>query len=201
MRMEPSATWVKNMERKNRIRQWALGLREALTGEEVKRKSDRIIAKVLEDFRYVRAEHILVYMDYRNEVMTGSLVSQAWLSGKRVYAPKVMDEAELCFYEINSMEQVEKGYRGIREPVQCEMGRFKGNPDELRQSMLLLPGVAFDGKRHRIGYGKGYYDRFLLGKEGMATVGVCFDCQVMGEFQVESFDYSPQVLYTEKREF
>ena len=103
------------METKERIRRKVLAMRDAIPVQERNRKSKEIMARVIETLWYKEAEIVLAYISYRSEVDTESLIQNAFSEGKKVYCPKVEGE-RMNFYEILSTQELEEGYRGIREP-------------------------------------------------------------------------------------
>jgi 5-formyltetrahydrofolate cyclo-ligase len=96
------------------------------------------------------------------------------------------------FYITSFEEDLEDGYFGIREPKEI-------HPAKEENALLLMPGVAFDEARHRVGYGGGFYDRFLEAHPGMVTVALAFEFQVKEEVPFEEFDIRPSRIVTEKR--
>ncbi|MBR3235805.1 MAG: 5-formyltetrahydrofolate cyclo-ligase [Atopobiaceae bacterium] len=113
---------------------------------------------------YRKAPLILAYITYRNEMDTTEVIRKAWKDGKRVAVP-VCNKGKLDFYEINSLEGLRIGARGVLEPdpSQCKMVDDK----ELEGSICLVPGLVFDAQGYRIGYGAGYYDNFLATYPGL----------------------------------
>lgn len=113
---------------------------------------------------YRDADLILAYVTYRNEMDTVPLIRQAWADGKRVAVP-VCDRGTLVFYEIDSLEGMRAGSRGVLEPdpqrcTRVEEADFEG-------SVCLVPGLVFDAEGYRVGYGAGYYDNFLADYPGL----------------------------------
>lgn len=109
---------------------------------------------------YADAELVLAYVSYGNEVDTRAVIESALASGKRVAAPRVLPlKHKMDFYEIGGMDDLTEGFKGILEPrrgVSSPLGTA-----DLLGSVCLVPGLVFDAEGHRIGYGGGYYDRFL----------------------------------------
>lgn len=133
------------------VKQKKSGLNEA----EIRSYSAKVCeAFVKQDF-YASAEVIYAYLPYNQEIKTEQIIEQALKDGKKVAVPKVLDDGLMEFYEINSLDEVSEGAFGIPEP--------KGDtpPAEYEKVLMLMPGLAFDEQRNRIGYGGGYYDRYL----------------------------------------
>lgn len=187
------------METKILIRKNALQLRDRLAEQERMLKSKQIMQSVAEHSLYQNAENLLIYISYKSEVDTSALIEMAWKDGKKVYCPKVQG-TEMEFYRIMSMEELEDGYKGIREPVAAIEKSYTGNDfDSAKDSsgLLLMPGSAFDKQRNRIGYGGGYYDKYLAKHPKLHTIAVCFECQIQKSIPSEPYDWKPQVLVTE----
>lgn len=183
------------METKRQIRHRILDVRSRLSEEECERNSSHIIKKVMESKEFQNADAILVYIDYNKEVKTKYLIEQAWRLGKKIYAPKI-NETAMSFYLLRDFEDLISGLKGIPEPS------GKGEEWETFLSpatLLIMPGVAFDRQKHRIGYGKGYYDRFLAKIPKLSTIAICFEYQLLDTIPYEEFDYIPDILYTESQ--
>ncbi len=152
--------------------------------------SAAIAKNVLNLSVYQETSLVLVYIDYKNEVQTRPIIEAAWRDGKQVAAPKVNGK-EMDFYLLNSMNDLESGYMGILEPRE---GLVRTDAVE---GMMVMPGVAFDRDRHRVGYGGGFYDRFLEAHPQIRRVAVAYEFQLFDEVPHEEFDICPEVLVTE----
>lgn len=177
------------MESKENIRKTVLSRRKKLTAEEMKRKSSAICDRLLQLPEFQEAKHVYVYMDFKKEVMTREFIKKSWALGKTVAVPKVQGD-EMNFYWLTSFAQLEPGYFGISEPTYGDMACDK-------DAFILVPGVAFDTERHRIGYGRGFYDRYLAKYPQLRSVAVAYDIQVFQEIPHEDLDVCPKVLVTE----
>ena len=155
------------METKKDIRKRVLEKRNQISKEDWEERSRRIYDKVVTHPFFLEAETIYCYVDYRAEVSTKKLMETAWECGKKVAVPKVEGD-ELKFYYIRSFADLEDGYKGILEPKQ-------NFPADAQTALVLLPGVAFDRTCKRIGYGKGFYDRFLCRHAHYHTIALAFD--------------------------
>lgn len=143
---------------KKKLRTLKLNKRNSLTEEENLSYSHAIMEKVVSHYDFSHAHELLVYVNYESEVNTKGIISYGFMLGKRIYCPKVLENGKMEFYEIHSLKELEDGYKGILEPKVLKNRKWQeGEPNAL----MILPGVVFDKKGHRIGYGKGYYDRFL----------------------------------------
>lgn len=194
------------MERKEPIRRQILALRERMPKEERRRKSADIMEKLFQAQWYLEAGIVLAYVSFRSEVDTGELIRKALLDGKKVYCPKVEGEW-MNFYRILSPDELEEGYAGIREPS-VKAGRLFSADDALfGRCLMAMPGSVFDRKCHRMGYGKGYYDKYLdfLFEENddfafqFKTIGLCFECQMKERIPVDVYDKKADMVITEKK--
>ena len=109
------------------------------------------------------------------------LLEKALADGKRVAVPKVYGD-EMRFLYITDLSQVEKGYAGIPEPVADEPVA------EDKTALVLMPGLAFDPQGHRIGYGGGFYDKFLAAEPDHPTVALCYAFQMLPELKTDDYD-------------
>lgn len=142
---------------------------------------------------YINAEtiHIYVSNSENNEVDTTQIIQHSLLNGKKVVIPKVVNDGLLEHFEIKSTNNLKKNQWGILEPISGE----EVDIEEL--NMIIVPMVAGDRQRNRLGYGKGFYDRFLV-KSNAFKIGLLYDLQIHGEeLPVESFDIPLDLLLTQ----
>ena len=141
------------MESKKDIRKKIFAERKLRTDEQIEIMSHQITDQVLKLSEFVKAKHILAYADYNHEVVTEYLIKEAWKAGKEVAVPKVVGK-DMVFYKLTDFARLEPGYFGIPEPVSGEIVNWS-------KALMIMPGVAFDRANHRVGYGGGFYDRYL----------------------------------------
>lgn len=166
---------------KKALRQQIRQHKQAMTEAQITEKSRLLGAKFAQCPLYRQAKAIYGYLPYNQEVRTVPMLEQALRDGKRVAVPKVYGE-EMRFIWMTDLSQVEKGYAGIPEPVAD--GPVADDPTAL----VLMPGLAFDEAGHRIGYGGGFYDRFLELEPGHPTVALCYDFQMLPHVETEAHD-------------
>lgn len=182
---------------KQELRNRYLNYRNNLSMKERKEKSTRIWELLKEEESFKKAQIILVYMDYRSEVMTTGLVEELFLSGdKRIFAPKV-EGMDIQFYEVAKMDDFEEGYQGIREPQKDRMKLFTEKTEKESECLILVPGAVFDRERGRMGYGKGFYDRYLASFPGLCSAALAFECQIARKVPVEEHDIRPDMIITD----
>jgi 5-formyltetrahydrofolate cyclo-ligase len=179
---------------KSSIRRLMLARRRSLSQEEFHSASLSIQHIFLETEEYLHARGIVVYASIHKEVDTEEIVRTALESGKKVAFPAVVHHG-LVFREVTEISLMKRGAFGIMEP--CQTGRSF----ELDEAdIFVLPGIAFDLNGHRIGYGKGYYDKTLHRLEGQGRlVGLCYDFQLVDRIAGEPHDVKMDVIISEKR--
>lgn len=181
------------METKKAIRKQIFAARKACTDEQIDTWSKTVTERVLALPAFRRAEKILVYADYNHEVITRYLIEEAWKAGKETAVPKVAGK-DMIFYKLTDFSQLEPGYYGIPEPA-------KGETVDWHQALMIMPGVAFDKENHRVGYGGGFYDRYLEKHPEIERVAIAFSFQILPEVPTEPTDICPQIIVTEKETY
>ncbi|MBR2528169.1 MAG: 5-formyltetrahydrofolate cyclo-ligase [Blautia sp.] len=157
----------------------------------ISQASQAILQKLTESKEYQEARQLLIYLDFNREVMTRNILRKAWQDGKETAVPRVNGE-EMDFYQIKELSGLKVSSFGIEEPG--------GNqPVDWEDALMIMPGVAFDGKRHRIGYGGGFYDRYLAKHPNLTCIAVAFSFQIFEELPYEERDICPQAIVTENR--
>lgn len=155
--------------------------KRAMSAEEIDRKSRLLTEKFLHSDAYRNAKTVYGYLPYNQEVRTVPLLEQAIRDGKKIAVPKCYGD-EMRFIYMTDLSAVEKGYAGIPEPIADEPVA----DDE--SALVLMPGMAFDPQGHRIGYGGGFYDKFLAKEPDHPTLALCYDFQVLPHLETEEFD-------------
>ena len=178
------------MEEKKLIRKQIFKLRKECTDSQVEAWSRQIAQKVAELPEFQSAQKILAYADYNHEVMTGFIIEEAWKQGKEVAVPKVVGQ-DMVFYKLTDFSQLEKGYFGIPEPVRGEIVQWE-------DAMMVMPGVAFDRANHRVGYGGGFYDRYLEKMpEDCEKAILCRESLMCDEIPTEEHDERMDLVISE----
>ena len=155
--------------------------KRAMTEEEIVSRSKALTKLFLDSDAYKNAKTVYGYLPYNQEVRTVPLLEQALRDGKRVAVPKCYGD-EMKFIFMEDLSKVEKGYANIPEPIADEP--VADDPTAL----VLMPGMAFDPQGHRIGYGGGFYDKFLAAEPGHPTLALCYEFQMMDHLETEEFD-------------
>jgi 5-formyltetrahydrofolate cyclo-ligase len=155
--------------------------KRAMTEEEIVERSNALAEKFYNTPAYQAASTIYGYLPYNQEVRTVPMLQRALDEGKRVAVPKVYGE-EMRFIYLEDLTQVSKGYAGIPEPI------ADAPVADDQRALVLMPGLAFDPQGHRIGYGGGFYDRFLAQEPHHPTLALCYEFQMQAHLDTEEFD-------------
>ncbi len=155
--------------------------KRAMTEEQIVSASERLGALFIQSEAYQNAKTIYGYLPYNQEVRTVPMLQRALEDGKQVAVPKCYGE-EMRFIYLTDLSQVEKGYCGIPEPI------ADGPVAEDPTALVLMPGLAFDRQGHRIGYGGGFYDKFLAVEPEHPTLALCYAFQMVDHMETEEFD-------------
>lgn len=166
---------------KSALRKQIREKKRAMTPEQIESASRRLGELFRSHPLYQNARTIYFYLPYNQEVRTVPMLEQALKDGKQVAVPKVYGE-EMRFIYIQGMSGIETGYCGIPEPVADEP--VAQDPTAL----VLMPGLAFDPQGHRIGYGGGFYDKFLAAEPEHPTIALCYAFQMVEHLETEEFD-------------
>jgi len=182
---------------KAELRAGSLKRRDSIPAPVRKIKDAAIAERVTGLAAFSNAQVVLLYASFRSEVSTSAIINKALAAGKKVLLPKVdAEETKLRLYEIKSTEDLKPGYMDIPEPEANEE-----NAGSIASvNMVLVPGAAFDEGGHRLGYGKGYYDR-LLSEEGAkpAIVALAYEEQMVADIPAEPHDVKMDLIVTDRR--
>ena len=166
---------------KKELRRTIRERKRAMTEEEIVSRSEKLGVLFSHSEAYKAAKTIYGYLPYNQEVRTIPMLEQALKDGKRVAVPKVYGD-EMKFLYLDDLTQVEKGYAGIPEPI------ADGPVADDDTALVLMPGLAFDPAGHRIGYGGGFYDKFLAAEPNHPTLALCYEFQMLPELHTEEHD-------------
>lgn len=164
-----------------------------MSPEEVNRLSGQICRNLLESSLFSEAQYIYAYYPLGNEADICPVLDEAWKSGKRVAFPKVFGET-MRFFEVKSFDHLSPGTFGVMEPEE-------GCPVDWENPLVFTPGVAFDRNGNRMGYGKGYYDRYFGSRPGAVMLGVAYELQVTEKIPVGVYDRVLDGVVTENGVF
>lgn len=181
------------MTEKQILRKRLLSLREGLPEEEVERLSAQIAERIIKHPLYQEFHNICIYQAYRNEVSCKLLMEKALKQGKHIFTP-VTKKADntIEFYQIIGDTKWKTGAYGIMEPEDTGSELLLREP-----ALILMPGLAFDRKHHRLGYGGGCYDKYLTVRREHKTMALCYAFQIVEELPFEAHDILPDYIVTE----
>ena len=166
---------------KKELRRTIREKKRAMTEDEIESRSAKLAQLLYASEAYRNAKTIYGYLPYNQEVRTVPMLEQALRDGKRVAVPKVFGD-EMKFLYLEDLTKVAKGYAGIPEPMADSP--VADDPTAL----VLMPGLAFDPQGHRIGYGGGFYDKFLSREPNHPTLALCYEFQMVEHLETEEFD-------------
>jgi 5-formyltetrahydrofolate cyclo-ligase len=181
---------------KSDIRKDILYKRNSLFESEIINNSKIINLKVIATKEYQRSKSIGAYYPTGSEVKTFDIIKHSIDNKKEIGLPRVIDSTKIEFFKIieDSFEKIKitKGKYGI-----FENSMSTTSIDQM--DLLIIPGIAFDSQGNRIGYGKGYYDRFLSSRKAKYVIGLAFEAQVINEITSNDYDIPVNIIITEKR--
>lgn len=170
---------------KKELRKEILYLRDNL--EDRYNKSVIIKNKILSLDIYKNSNVIALYSSMKSEVDTKELISESLELGKKVLLPRIINKNKMIFIEINKDTNYEKNNFGMLEPIGIE---------EKNIDLMIIPGVAFDKDNNRLGYGRGYYDKYLKDKN-IYKIGICFKEQIVDNIDIEEHDIKMNLIITD----
>ena len=191
---------------KEKVRKKAVETRDSRDEESRQQKSEEIAKKILEADWFKEADIVLSYHAFRSEVEVDALNRAVLTQGKKLYLPKTyVKEKQIRFFEITDLSKLKRGYQKIWEPTGEEPEfSFETVKEEQKKVLMIMPGTAYDARGYRMGYGGGYYDRYLNAHEAewkmidFMTVFAAFSEQKMILIPGERCDVKPDVIVTEK---
>ena len=187
--------WEKNLETKKAIRKEFLFKRNSFPEKLRKEYSKLIEDRLLSLEQYKKADTVLIYADYGSEVSTRGVMEHALRHSKRVFCPKVLAPGIMEFYEIFSLQELICGYKNIPEPSNIDnLYRYPNN----EKALMIMPLVAYDSTGMRLGYGGGFYDRYLEKHSFSGKIALGYECQKYERIlPTEETDIRPDMIITE----
>lgn len=176
---------------KKRLRKEVLGIRNSMSKDEVIRLSSDVIKQIKAHFNLDKYQVFGFYMPLGNEVDLRPLISELLSQGKTIVIPKVLNQYEMEFFPIKDLDDCFVSRFNLLEPKSNK----KMPKNEIQ--IMFIPGISFSSKNYRLGFGAGYYDRYLVNYQGI-KVGICFQFQLR-EFPINDYDIPVDVVITENR--
>ena len=179
-------------DEQNHRRKQMKQLRADMTRTERFEKSMQIFEQLITVPEFKRADRIYTYVSMDNEIDTIMLIDYSLSLEKRVFVPRVSGK-DMEFYEISDISELNPGYMGIYEPD--INGR---EPDYSRTGFMCMPGLAFDKSHNRIGYGGGFYDRYLSVENKLYKAALAYEAQLLESIPAQDGDVRPDMIVTEE---
>lgn len=182
-----------NKEEKKALRNKILSIRDSLNNNEKELMDNKIFNELVNTDLYKKAVNIFIYISFSNEINTRNIIEKAFEDKKNVFIPKVYkDDKSMKAIKLNSFNELKKNSMGILEPMDDSNFIEKENID-----LIIVPGVVFDNECNRIGYGGGYYDRYLEDIKSKGNkIALAYDLQIVDEIECESHDIKVDYIIT-----
>lgn len=174
---------------KQALRQRIQRQRQAMTAKAVAEKSLALCSMVLSSPQYQSAKTLYAYLPFRNEVQILPLLHQALADGKQVALPKCYGK-EMRFLLTTDFSQIQHSAFGAPEPA------ANAPVAQDTSALVIVPGLVFDRRGYRIGYGGGYYDRFLAREPEHPTMALCYDFQLLPHLEAEAHDVPVDIIFS-----
>lgn len=152
------------------------------------KKDEIIFNKVISDDFVKNCSTILIYVSIKDEVDTLKLIKY-FLKTKKIAVPKV-ENNKIIFYYINNLDELVSGYFGILEPISDE------KVTNFNECVCITPGICFDENNYRIGYGKGFYDKFF-DETNIYKIGLCYKECIVRKISIDKFDKRVEKVITD----
>lgn len=185
-----------NKEEKKVLRNKILEIRDSLNNNEKELIDNKIFNELINTDLYKRSINIFIYISFSNEINTRNIIEKAFKDKKNVFIPKVYKDDKLMkAIKLNSIDELKKNSMGILEPIDDSNYIEKENID-----LIVVPGVVFDKECNRIGYGGGYYDRYLKDiKSKENKIALAYDLQIVDKIESEVHDIKVDYIITNTR--
>ncbi|RJQ32217.1 MAG: 5-formyltetrahydrofolate cyclo-ligase [Actinobacteria bacterium] len=177
---------------KSVLRERILQYRKSLGLSQRQKKSFLVKHKLFNSKEYKQAKNLLFYCSYGSEVITYLMIEETLAFGKKVFLP-LCTQNNLQVREIKSLSDLNPGYGGILEPTE---NTREVKPQEI--DLVIVPGVCFDKTGYRLGYGKGFYDRFLKDVPQVKKIGLCYCMQLVEKLDCEAHDIPVDMIISEE---
>lgn len=179
---------------KKSLRKQMKDLRDSISALEKETYDQNIFSKVITSPFYRESENLFIYVSFGSEADTHRIIEKAIKDNKTVYVPKVINRTEgMAAVKINSISELKASRFGMLEP---EIISEEAKPWQL--DLMIIPGLAFDKRGGRLGYGAGYYDRFLSEAKAEAyKIGIAYSCQIIDEVPMEEKDFFIDSIITD----
>lgn len=184
------------MLNKKELRKEILKLRDGISEETKKIYDNQIFEKFITHKKFKECKNIFIFVSYKSEVDTHKIIKYCFDNNKKVFIPKVKNaNGDMGAFKINSFSQLQIGYKGILE---CDDTAEEIHKNDIE--LVVMPGAVFDLNGGRIGYGGGFYDKFLNDlSDNKFKIALAYDFQILNKIPNEVHDVKPNVILTDKR--
>lgn len=180
---------------KKTLRKSMKSKRDELSSKDIHNLSDKVISRILDSDEYNKSENIFAFVSFGSEVFTHNFIKSSILNNKNIYIPYIKNN-EMYAVKLKDFNDLELGYYDILSLPENKIEIV----DKKIIDLILVPGLIFDKNFYRIGYGGGYYDKFMNDKDLNAyKIGICFDFQVVETVEPQSHDIPVDKIITEMR--
>ncbi len=186
------------MKEKQEIRQKILSLRNNLSFDNASLNSELIKNRLFQVPELKNAEWVMLYLSFNNEVQTDQIVKELLVCRKKLLVPVIVKESKslIACQIFNFEKDLKRGCFGINEPVES----LKIPVDPKKIDLIIVPGIAFDVNGNRIGFGKGYYDRFLKKVDRKTiSIALAYDFQILPTVPSQDNDVPVNIVVSEKQ--
>ncbi|MGL4730571.1 MAG: 5-formyltetrahydrofolate cyclo-ligase [Clostridium sp.] len=179
------------MKTKKDLRKEILKIRDELNVDEKKCKDKDIFQKLINAKEFKNSNNVFIFVSYKSEVDTHEIIKYCFEIGKKVFVPKVKNSyGDMGAFHINSFNQLKNGYMGILE---CDETAKEVEKEEI--DLVVMPGAVFDLEGGRIGYGGGFYDKFLNDLNSKCfKIALAYDFQILDKIPTEKHDVKPDAI-------
>lgn len=178
---------------KDDIRKIIINKRNKLTESDIKSKSASITDKLKTLLEYNNSKVVLCYASINSEVQTLEIIQDCLLNNRTIALPKVKNDGQMDFHVIKSLNDLSPGYEGILEPKDNLL-----DISLIKDAMMLVPGTVFSKNCYRMGYGKGYYDRFIEKYKPRMKIGLAYEMQIIDDIDINEHDQKLDMVITEE---
>lgn len=181
---------------KRELRKKFLEKRSSLDLKQLKKLNSNIFKRFIQSESYKKAKNIMIYISFDTEIDTHTIINHMLSDNKRVIVPITDSKNKrLIPSELHSMDELELGFYNILTPKEKFIRIFDKNDIDL----VVVPGIVFDMEGYRVGYGGGYYDRFLKDLRESNTLSLCYDFQLIETLPRDDYDIAVNHVLTETR--
>lgn len=181
---------------KNELRKQFIEKRKSITDEDRSLQNTKIFKSIIEYPFYLNSQTVFTYVSMKDEVDTHAIIKHAIANNKKVAVPKVYSNGYMKFFYIKSFNELKPSTMNILEPDDSNEVAIPNN-----QAIINVPGLVFDHSFNRIGFGGGYYDRYLVAYEMIHKVGLAYDFQITSDIPHDDYDISLNAIISSSKIF